>query len=91
LYPLFQAQWDRCDQQNHRTYLVKGHHLYQFSGDDDIMILEDKVKTGVIESDIELSADDDEVGILIIKEKNKMRFPQFFLHEKICLNMTSHF
>ena len=29
-YPLFQAQWDRCDQQNHVTwhYLVKGHHLY---------------------------------------------------------------
>jgi hypothetical protein len=29
------------------------------------MILEDKVKTGVIESDIEFSVDDDEVGILI--------------------------
>ena len=29
-YPLFQAQCDRCDQQNHKTqnYLVKGHHLY---------------------------------------------------------------
>jgi hypothetical protein len=29
-YPLFQAQWDRCNQQNHQTYnyLVKGHHLY---------------------------------------------------------------
>ena len=29
------------------------------------MILEDEVETGVIESDIELSADDDGVGILI--------------------------
>jgi hypothetical protein len=29
------------------------------------MILEDKVKTGVIGSDIVLSSDDDEVGILI--------------------------
>jgi hypothetical protein len=30
LAPLFQAQWDRCDQRNHQTlnYLVKGHHLY---------------------------------------------------------------
>jgi hypothetical protein len=29
-YPLFQVQWDRCDQRNHQTYnyLVKGHHLY---------------------------------------------------------------
>ena len=29
-YPLFQAQWDRCNQQNQQTYnyLVKGHHLY---------------------------------------------------------------
>ena len=29
-YPLFQAQWDRCDQQNHQNenYLVKGHNLY---------------------------------------------------------------
>ena len=29
-YPLFQAQWNRCDQRNHQppTYLVKGHHLY---------------------------------------------------------------
>jgi hypothetical protein len=31
-YPLFQAQWDICDQRNqdHETqnYLVKGHHLY---------------------------------------------------------------
>jgi hypothetical protein len=28
-YPLFQAQWDICDQQNHQTwnYFVKGHHL----------------------------------------------------------------
>jgi len=26
-YPLFQAQWDICDQRNHQTYnyLVKGH------------------------------------------------------------------
>jgi hypothetical protein len=29
------------------------------------MILEDKVKTGVIESDVKLSSDDDEVGILL--------------------------
>jgi hypothetical protein len=30
-YPLFQAQWDRCDQRNHKTYnyLVKEHHLYR--------------------------------------------------------------
>ena len=27
-YPLFQAQWHICDQQNHQAYLVKGHHLY---------------------------------------------------------------
>jgi hypothetical protein len=29
-YPLFQAQWDRCDPRNHQTYnyLVTGHHLY---------------------------------------------------------------
>ena len=28
-YPLFQAQWDRCDQHNHQSwnYLVKGHHI----------------------------------------------------------------
>jgi hypothetical protein len=30
-YPLFQTQWDRCDQQNNQTYnyLVKRHHLYR--------------------------------------------------------------
>ena len=30
LYPLFQAEWDRCDQQNHQIYIYveKGHHLY---------------------------------------------------------------
>ena len=30
LYPLFQDQWDRCDQQKHQAnnYLVKGHYLY---------------------------------------------------------------
>ena len=29
-HPLFQPQWDRCDQQNHQIYnhLWKGHHLY---------------------------------------------------------------
>jgi hypothetical protein len=27
-YPLSEAQWDICDQQNHQTYIVKGHHLY---------------------------------------------------------------
>jgi hypothetical protein len=28
-YPLFQAQWDKCDHRNHQVqnYLVKGHHL----------------------------------------------------------------
>jgi hypothetical protein len=26
-YPLSQGQWDRCNQQNHQTYIVKGHHL----------------------------------------------------------------
>ena len=28
-YPLFQAQWDRCDRHHHQTwnYVVKGHHL----------------------------------------------------------------
>jgi hypothetical protein len=33
-YPLFQAQWDICDQRNHQTwnYLVKGHHLHVYSG-----------------------------------------------------------
>jgi hypothetical protein len=27
-YPLSQGQWDRCNQQHHQTYIVKGHHLY---------------------------------------------------------------
>ena len=30
-YPLFQSQWDRCDNKNHQTYyyLVTGHHLHK--------------------------------------------------------------
>jgi aspartyl/asparaginyl beta-hydroxylase (cupin superfamily) len=34
-YPLFQAQLNRCDQQNHQTknYLVIGHHLYRGKSD----------------------------------------------------------
>jgi len=37
-YPLFQAQWDRCDQRNHQIYkyLVEGHHLQMYIAEREI-------------------------------------------------------
>ena len=37
--PLFQGQWDICDQQNHKIYnkLVKGHNLYSYIAEREII------------------------------------------------------